>query len=334
MKPPVLVAPVSGRPLIFYVAAHERSVGILLAKKNNEGKENALYYLSRMMTPNKLKYSPIEKLCLTLIFSIQKLKHYLQSHIIHLVSKANPLKYVMAKPVLSDRLARWYLQLQQFEITYIPQKVVKGQVLVDFLADHPMPAEWELSNDLLDEDALVIEVTPPWKIYFDGVSHKEGAGAGVVFVTSEGEILSYSFTMTQNCSNNIEEYQALILGLEIAVDAKQLPLKVYGDSQPVVNQLLGLYEVKKPELLPYHNYAKRLLGWLGDVELEHLLRKDNKQGDALAKLASTLSMTDKEARIPICKSWVIPPIFSGDEDDTFQEEKNHVTGVFEMEEEN
>ncbi|KAL0307408.1 UNVERIFIED_CONTAM: Transposon Tf2-12 polyprotein [Sesamum angustifolium] len=146
-------------PLILYIVAQERSVGILLAQKNDEGKENVLYYLSRTMTPNELKYSPIEKLCLALIFSIQKLKHYFQSHSIHLVSKANPLKYVMAKPVLSDRLARWYLQLQQFEITYVPQKAVKGQVLADFLADHPMPAEWELSDDLLDEDVLVIEVT-------------------------------------------------------------------------------------------------------------------------------------------------------------------------------
>ncbi|KAL0368039.1 UNVERIFIED_CONTAM: hypothetical protein Scaly_1022800 [Sesamum calycinum] len=168
-------------------------------------------------------------------------------------SGANPLKYVMAKPALSDRLARWYLQLQQFEITYVPQKAVKEHVLADFLADHPMPAEWELSDDLPDEDVLVIEVTPPWKMYFDGASHKEGAGAGVVFVTSEGE----------NSSS--------------------------------------------------------------------ISRKDNKQADALAKLASTLSMTDKEARIPICKSWAIPPIFSDDEDDMLQEEDNQVTEVFEVE---
>ncbi|KAL0317360.1 UNVERIFIED_CONTAM: hypothetical protein Sangu_2150300 [Sesamum angustifolium] len=195
MKPPVLVAPVPRRPLILYVAAQERSVEILLAQKNDKGKENALYYLSTTMTPNELKYSLIEKLCLALIFSIQKLKHYFQSHSIHLVSKANPLKYDMAKPVLSDRLVRWYLQLQQFEITYIPQKAVKGQVLADFLSDHPMPAEWELSDDLPDEDILVIEVTLPWKMYFDGASHKEGDGAGVVFVTSEGEVLPYSFTL-------------------------------------------------------------------------------------------------------------------------------------------
>ncbi|KAK4383836.1 hypothetical protein Sango_3114700 [Sesamum angolense] len=49
--------------------------------------------------------------------------------------------YLMKPPVLVapvlDRLVRWYLQLQQFEITYVPQKAVKGQVLADFLADHP-----------------------------------------------------------------------------------------------------------------------------------------------------------------------------------------------------
>ncbi|KAL0327896.1 UNVERIFIED_CONTAM: hypothetical protein Scaly_2222200 [Sesamum calycinum] len=106
MKPLVLVAHVPGCPLILYVAAQERFVGILLAWENDEGKENALYYLCRTMMPNELKYWPIEKLCLALIFSIQKLKHYFQSHKIHLVSKANPLKYVMAKPVLSNRLAR------------------------------------------------------------------------------------------------------------------------------------------------------------------------------------------------------------------------------------
>ncbi|KAL0289701.1 UNVERIFIED_CONTAM: hypothetical protein Sangu_2606400 [Sesamum angustifolium] len=70
MKIPVLVALVLGRPLILYAAAQERSVEILLAQKNDEGKENALYYLSRTMTSNELKYSPIEKLCLALIFSI------------------------------------------------------------------------------------------------------------------------------------------------------------------------------------------------------------------------------------------------------------------------
>ncbi|XP_019150177.1 PREDICTED: uncharacterized protein LOC109146984 [Ipomoea nil] len=264
------------------------------------------------MTPNELKYLPIENLCLALVFAIRKLKHYFEAHTIRLVSRANPVKYVMSKVVLSDRLPRWYLLFQQFEITYVPQKSIKGQALADFLADHPIPAEWELSDDLPDEDVLVVEVLPPWKMYFDGAAHKEGAGAGVVFVTPEGDVLPYSFTLTERCSNNVAEYQALILGLEIAADMKQLRINIYGDSKLIINQVLGVYEVKKPELIPYNSYAKTLLHWLGDATMEHIPRKHNKQADALAALASTISHPIDEARLRVCQKWVVSPIFEDD----------------------
>ncbi|MGH2165450.1 ribonuclease H family protein, partial [Enterococcus faecalis] len=84
--PPVLAAPIPGRPLVLYIAAQEHSIGTLLAQENDKGKGNALYYLSRMMTHHELNYSPIEKMCLALIFEIQKLRHYFQAHTVHLIS--------------------------------------------------------------------------------------------------------------------------------------------------------------------------------------------------------------------------------------------------------
>ncbi|XP_060182301.1 uncharacterized protein LOC132611965 [Lycium barbarum] len=304
-NPPVLVAPVPAKPLILYISAQERSVGALLAQENSEGKENSLYYLSRMMTPNELNYTPIEKLCLALVFSIQKLKHYFQAHSVNLISRANPIKFVMSKPVLSDRLARWYLQFQQFEITYIPQKVVKGQALADFLADHLIPNDWELTDELPDEDAMVVEIQSPWKMYFDGAAQRDGAG--VVFVTPQGEVLPYFFTLTQRCSNNVAEYQAIILGLEMAIDMKQF------------------YEVKKPELLPYHGYAQKLIGWLGDVTLQHVPRRENNKADVLAALASALILPD-QTQVTICQKWVVPP---SNEDEGAESELENLVAVSE-----
>ncbi|XP_070015574.1 uncharacterized protein [Nicotiana sylvestris] len=262
MKPPVLAAPILGKALILYILAQERSVGVLSAQENSEGKENSLYYLSRMMTPNELNYSPIEKLCLALVSSIQKLKHYFQDHVVHLA--------------------------------------IKGQALADFLVDHPIPDDWELTDELPDEDAMVIEVQPPWKMYSDGAAHRGEAGAGVVFVTSQGGVLPYSFMLMQLCYNNIVEYQALILALKMAVKMKWLQLQVFGDSQLVVNQLLGSYEVKKPELRPYHDYTKKLIGWLGDVTIHQVPRKGNKKADALAALASSLTLPD-QAQVTVCQ---------------------------------
>ncbi|GAA0149121.1 hypothetical protein LIER_08380 [Lithospermum erythrorhizon] len=82
ISPPMLAAPIQGKPLIVYIAAHKQSVGVLLAQEKGEGKENSLYYLNRRMTPNELKYLLIEKICLALIFAIQKLKHYFQAHMV------------------------------------------------------------------------------------------------------------------------------------------------------------------------------------------------------------------------------------------------------------
>jgi len=77
---------------------------------------------------------------------------------------------------------------------------------------------------------MSIEIQLPWRTYFDGAVKHGGAGASVVFVTSQEEILPFSFTLKQCCSNNGAEYQALILGLEMAIDMKQLHLQVFGDS--------------------------------------------------------------------------------------------------------
>ncbi|XP_069145970.1 uncharacterized protein [Solanum lycopersicum] len=107
--------------------------------------------------------------------------------------------------------------------------------------DHPIPNDWELTDELPDEDAMLIEVQPPWKMYFDGAAHRGGAGAGVVFISSQEEIVPFSFTLKQCCSNNVAEYQALILGLEMA----------------------------------------------------HVRRTENKKDDALATLASTLTLPNQ-----------------------------------------
>ena len=83
------------------------------------------------------------------------------------------------------------------------------------------------------------------EMYFDGACRKSGAGARVIFVMPKEAIIPYSFTLTSAISNNAAEYEALIIGLEIAHNIGVSTLFVYGDSQLVINQLTGVYAVKK-----------------------------------------------------------------------------------------
>jgi len=81
-NPPTVRAPILGKPLILYIAAQKKSLGALCVQKNEEEEEIALYYLSRTLVGAELKYSPIEKICLSLIFAIQKLRHYMQAYMV------------------------------------------------------------------------------------------------------------------------------------------------------------------------------------------------------------------------------------------------------------
>ncbi|XP_074300530.1 uncharacterized protein LOC141631807 [Silene latifolia] len=129
-------------------------------------------------------------------FPLPKLRHYMQAYTIHVVSKADPIKYILSRPVLSGRLAKWAMLLKQYDLVFVPQKAVKGQAIADFFADHLVPAEWEISDDLPKEEIFYVDVLPPWQMYFDGAERLDGAGAGVVFVTPQNRLMPYAFTLT------------------------------------------------------------------------------------------------------------------------------------------
>ncbi|TYK28245.1 ty3-gypsy retrotransposon protein [Cucumis melo var. makuwa] len=116
----VLGASVPGKPLILYITAQERSLGALLVQEEEKGKECAFYYLSRTLVGAEVNYSLIEKLYLALFFAIDKLRHYMQAFTVHLVAKADPIKYVLSRPIIWGHLAKWVVLLQQYDIVYIP----------------------------------------------------------------------------------------------------------------------------------------------------------------------------------------------------------------------
>jgi len=111
-SPVVLGAPVSGKLLTLYIAVQKCCLRALCAQENSKGKERPLYYLSRTLIGAKLNYTPIEKMCLALVFVVQKMRHYMQAHTVHVIYKADPIKYILTRPVLNGRLAKWVVILE------------------------------------------------------------------------------------------------------------------------------------------------------------------------------------------------------------------------------
>jgi len=120
--------------------------------------------------------------------------------------------------------------LAPFDIKFVPQKAVKGQAIADFLAVQPCPDNEELPDDLPDDRVMLVE-TKSWQLDFDGAARSKEAGVGIVFITPTGGLIPYSFSLLETCANNVAEYEALIISLELAVVMHIDQLAVFGDSQ-------------------------------------------------------------------------------------------------------
>ena len=125
-------------------------------------------------------------------------------------------------------------------------------------------------------------------------------------MSPQKQVLPFAFVLSEPCSNNVAEYQAFIVGLQMALDMKISYLEVYGNSKLVINQLLTHYEVKHEGLIPYFQMATRLIEKFDGVTLELIPRNENRMADALANLATTLALSEGEkANVPICNHWVL-----------------------------
>ena len=126
MNPLVLKPLVSHKLLLLYISLTDKSIKALLVQENDQGKEQAIYYISHTLVNYELNYSFIEKACLAIVFASQKLRHHLLTHKVKLISKIDPLKYLLNKTTLTARLAKWVMILSEFDIDYVDRKAIKG----------------------------------------------------------------------------------------------------------------------------------------------------------------------------------------------------------------
>ena len=126
-------------------------MGSLLAQHDDQEKERAIYYLSQTLVAYEFNYTQIEKACLTVVFASQKLRYYMLNHQTKLISKIDPLKYLLSKSTLIGRMTKWVMLLSEFDIEYINQKAIKGQVLANHLAEAPLLKNQPLNIEFLDE---------------------------------------------------------------------------------------------------------------------------------------------------------------------------------------
>ena len=125
-------------------------------------------------------------------------------------------------------------------------------------------------------------------MYFDGSCTKSNADAGVWITNTENnhiEIISWKLNF--QCSNNIAEYESLLLGLHLLKKLGATRINVYGDSELVIKQVNGEYNTNHPRLRAYRNDVMDLLKTFEESKLIFVPRKRNIAAHNLAFAART-----------------------------------------------
>ncbi|XP_071697016.1 uncharacterized protein [Rutidosis leptorrhynchoides] len=113
---------------------------------------------------------------------------------------------ILRRPESSDHLAKWAIELGEYEINFAPRNAVKGQILEDFLLE---------TNEKVEYDNKMAPQQHVWELQTDGASSEEGT-----------------------------EYEALLSGLRLAVEMGITNLRAYVDSQIVAQQVNGTFDAR------------------------------------------------------------------------------------------
>jgi ribonuclease HI len=126
-----------------------------------------------------------------------------------------------------------------------------------------------------------------WRLNCDGASRGNPgpAGAGIALHDPQGRLQVNTGRYLGETTNNVAEYQALLLGLEEARKQEVKKLRIFADSELMVKQLTGRYRVKSPHLIPLWREALNALSRFDTWAIAHVPREENHLADAAANRA-------------------------------------------------
>jgi ribonuclease HI len=245
-----LTPPSPGAPLLLYVAASHSAVSAALVQDMQDGqvkKQAPVYFVSKVLSLSKKNYTELEKVLYAVLMASRKLRHYFQAYHI-IVPSSQPLKDIMRNREATGRIGKWAAELNEFSIDYVHRSSIQSQALADFIADWtPGAQEEEVTKD-----------TEAWTVFCDGSWGTFGVGAAAVLVAPSKVRTCYAARLDFSCTNNIVEYETLLLGLRKikAMGIRRAILKT--DSQVISGHVDKSSKARDPKLEKYLDTVQRL----------------------------------------------------------------------------
>ena len=202
------------------------------------------------------------------------MRYYLLSSTYIVTCQADVIKHMLQKPILSGRIGKWAYALVEYDLAYESLRVVKGQIIVDFIVEHRI-------NDEHDLEVGYVTCTP-WKLFFDRSACDDGQGIGAVLISPSGTIFEFSNRLEEERANNQVEYEALLFGLEFLESMGVKHVEAYGDSLLVVQQVSKVCQCYNGSLNAYLDRWLDIISCFDEFVIRYIPRDSNKKANALA----------------------------------------------------
>ena len=233
--------------LFAYIAVAPYAVSLVLIRVDC-GVQWPVYYVSKSLHETEVCYLPLEKAILAVVLGTRKLPHYFQAHTV-IVLTLLPLRAILRSADYVGRVAKWGTILGAFDIKYMPRTSIRGQVLMDLVAEFTEPPVEELKPSENIDKKLLGTISQhglsPWEVYVNGALNQKGFGAGLVLISPKKVIVEKSLRLNFSATNNEAEYEALLMGTAMVRRMGGKSVKVFSDSRLVVGQVKGEFEEKK-----------------------------------------------------------------------------------------
>ena len=179
-----------------------------------------------------------------------------------------------------------YLEFIQYCMSYLTSPIdsTTSSISSTYTSAPSSPIIQPTKDEDEDEDEDEVEL-PEYKMYFDGCSkgNPGRSGAGAVLYENDKEIWSNKKFVSDSATNNVAEYNGLILALQELAKRNLPKVSVYGDSSLIIQQIKGLSKTRAKTLRPLYDRAIHIKKQIKyPIEFIHVLRNYNKRADKLA----------------------------------------------------